>query len=561
MSSTIHLDKLPIELIHKILNYLSSNDIFISFYNINPSMNMILNTYDRYELIFQSINMSKFDLISHLVNPCQIISLTLSNMDDTPGQFQLFLSLFSIKQFIKLRTLQLIQPSNPIDFNQILTDLHTIKSLKSLSILHCQPSSVNQQTFILFSSLLSTSSSLRRLYLSGALNTIFEYDLTSSIDHLYFNDNLCNTVPLQIIISRMPYLKSLDTAITLNMNYNNLSSFNNLTRLTLTIFINMNDSDLKILLKHMPLLVYFKLIANGKQWFNGYYWEECLPLNLKIFQFNFSTQSIHINEQVIFETFQTSFWIDKKHWNVMLDYQMNPTMTHLYSLPYCDTQFYYRPSIDPTHQLRSLVPIDKSYMNNVTKLTLDLSAVMNEVKMMSSTHLFSNISTLVLSDSKCCLSVEPLFEFLKSIIDLNHITELKLGQFHHPDLLKNLCNHLPRLHSLQIVETMFNELEMLDFRNITHLNIFDSLHNVEKMCSIFPSIEHLNVRLITFEQMQQVFELLEKTLINVTFRHINQELQEHVIKWLEEDYSGHRQFSYDTDEHMNLHIWLCDYTI
>jgi hypothetical protein len=381
MLSTVHrLDTLPIELIHKILNYLSSYDIFMSLYNINTSMNMVLDTYDKYRLNFQSINMSKFYLILHSINPSQVISLTLSNMDDTPGQFQLFLSLFSIKQFTKLQSIELSQPPNPIDFNQILIDLHTLKYLKSLSILHCQPSSINQETFVLLASLINTSTSLYRLHLSGALNALFEYNLTSSINHLYFNDNLCNTITLQTLNSRMPCLKSLDTAITLNMNYTHLSSFNYLTRLTLTIFINMNNSDLKILLNHMPLLEFFKLTASGKQWFDGYYWEQSLPSTLQLFQFNFSTQSIHINEEVVLETFQTPFWIEKKRWNVMLDYQMNPTMTHLYSLPYCDTQFYYRPAIDPTHKLRSLVPTDKSYMNNVTKLTLDLSGLMAEVK-------------------------------------------------------------------------------------------------------------------------------------------------------------------------------------
>jgi hypothetical protein len=127
----------------------------------------------------------------------------------------------------------------------------------------------------------------------------------------------------------------------------------------------------------MLSLVFFKIIANGKQWFNGHFWEECLPINLQIFQFNFCTQSIYINEQIIFETFQTSFWMNKKHWYVMLDYQMNPTMIHLYSLPYCDTQFYYRPTMNPNRKFRSSI---KSNMNNVTKLTVDLSTLITEVK-------------------------------------------------------------------------------------------------------------------------------------------------------------------------------------
>ncbi|CAF1486234.1 unnamed protein product [Rotaria sordida] len=559
MSTMACLDKLPIELIHTIFNYLETHDIFISFYNINTYINTILNTYQRYHINFESISMSNFYMTLHHINPSQVISLTLSNMDDTPGQFQLFFSLFSMKQFIRLESLQLIQPLNPIDLNKILIDLFPSESLKSLSIIHCQPSSVNQETFLLFSSLINTSTSLRRLYLSGALNTIFHYDITSSINHLYFNNNIFNTVPLEYIALRMPYLTSLNTAITLNMNYTHILTLIHLTRLTMTIFININNSDIKILLNKMPSLVFLKITANGKQWFNGHFWEQHLPLTVQTFQFNFCTQSIHINEQIILETFQTPFWLKIKQWYVMLDCQMNETMTHIYSLPYCDTQFYYRPSMNPIYKFRSSVPISKPYMNNVKTLTVDFSTLITESNSsLTSTHFFSNISTLILVDHGCYSSIQLLLNFLESIIDLNQIIGLKLGQFHHPDFISILYNGLPQLHSLRIPETLYTKLQMLDFRNIRSLNICDWLTNIDRMIFMFPSIKCLCIRSITFEHMRQVIELLKETLINITFRHINQELQEKIVKWLYDYFDKHRQFSYDIDEHMNLHIWLSD---
>ncbi|CAF2569976.1 unnamed protein product [Rotaria sp. Silwood2] len=506
--------------------------------------------------------MSHFYITLHHINPSQVISLTLSNMDDTPGQFQLFFSLFSIKQFIRLESLQLIQPLNPTNLNRILIDILTLESLKSLSIIHCQPSSVNQETFLLFSSLINTSASLRRLYLSGALNTIFHSKITSSVTHLCFNNNIFNSVTLENIVSRMPYLKSLNTAITLNMNYTYLSSPIHLTRLTMTIFININNSDLIILLNKMPSLVFFNITASGKQWFNGNFWEQHLPLTLRTFQFNFCTQSIHINTQIILETFQTPFWLKIKHWYVMLDCQMNQTMTHLYSLPYCDTQFYYRPSMNPTRKFRSSAPIVKPYMNNVKKLTIDFSTLITESSSsLASTHFFSNISTLILVDHGCYSSIQLLLNFLECIIDFTQIVELKLGQFHHPDFIRILYNRLPRLYSLRISETLYSKLQMLDFRNIRSLNICDCLTNIGGMVCMFPSIEYLCVRSTTFEHMRQMIELLGKTLINVTFRHTNQKFQEQIIKWLYEYYDKHRQFSYDIDEHMNLHIWLSDLVV
>lgn len=379
MSSILSLDNLPVELIHKILHYLHYHEIFTSVYDASSRMNDILNTYDRYVLNFQSISMSHLYLTLHHVKPERIVALTLSNMDDTPGQFQLFLSLFSIKQFVRLKSLDLIQPTNPNHLNSILADLSHLHHLFSLSIMHCQRSSVNQKTFEYLTSFLKTSTSLRRLSLSGALNTLFEYQFHSSIHRLYFNDNVFNMATLPGIFCRMPELKSLETAVTIDMNYGHLPNLSHLTRLTITIFVNMTNVGLRTLLSKMSSLVHLKIVANGQQWFNGQYWEQSVPASLRRFQFNFCTQSIHVNEEITLESFQTAFWLVTKQWHVMLDYQMNPTMVHLYSLPYSERQFYYRPSSDLSRRCRSSTPVDRSYMHHVTKLTLDFSVLVTEV--------------------------------------------------------------------------------------------------------------------------------------------------------------------------------------
>ena len=561
MSSILSFDKLPVELIYKILHYLHYHEIFSSFDNISTRMNDILNAYDRYRLNFQSISMSHFYITLNYMKPEQIISLTLSNMDDTPGLIQLFLSEFSIKEFIRLEFLELIQPTNPNHLNSILTDLPSLKSLMSLSIIHCPPSSVNQQTFENLTSFLRRSTSLRRLYLTGALNTAFEYQFISSIDRLFFNDNVFNTTPLSTILSSMPQLKSLETSITSHINAIALPSFNHLTRLSMIIFVNMTNSDMKNLLEKVSSLRYLKIIANGKQWFNGHFWEQSLPLDLIRFQFNFCTQSIHLNEEIIFETFQTPFWLQTKHWYVMLDYQMNPTMAHLYSLPYCDSQFYYRPSMDNERRCRSSSSLDRSYMMNVTKLTLDFSILVTESNpSISFSHYFPRVSTLILSDNGYFTSIQPLLHCLQSIVDLNHIVELKLGHFHYPDLIRLIHSSMPHLHTLWIAETMFAKLEMLDFRQIRSLVICDCLTNVDRLCLMFPHLTHISLRLSTFERMRRVIELLDQTLRNLTLKHMNQSLQEQVIKWLTKHCQNHRDFSYQFDQHMSLHIWFNDST-
>lgn len=151
-----------------------------------------------------------------------------------------------------------------------------------------------------------------------------------------------------------------------------------------------------------------------------------------------------------------------------------------------------------------------------------------------------------------------IINFLDSTINFTYITELKLGQCHHSDFIRVLYNYLPRLYSLGIAETMLTELQMLDFGNIRSLNICDCLLNVDTTISMFPTLESLCTRVVKYEHMQQVIELLKNTLVNVTFRHVSLELQEKTLEWLHGYCEKHRQISYDMDEHMNLHIWLGD---
>lgn len=377
--------QLPTDVLHRVFDYLECHDLIRTLRNVDLRLNKAWSTYDRMQLNFQSVSMSDFYFTLQRIDPHRVTSLTLSNMDDTPGQYQCFAVLFSLKQFHRLQSLQLLQPPNPAELNALLVQLDALDALSALAILHCPSAAVNQQTFVLLSSFIARSTSLRRLRLSGTLNSLFEHDFISPVRDLYFNDSLLNTVPLRTIVSRMPHLLSLDTAITTKATYEQLASFAHLTRLTLTIFVDMTKSDVELLLSQTSALIHLTITANGKQWFNGQFWEQCLPATVQSFQFNFCTQSVHLNEELILETFQTSYWLDIKQWYVALDYQMNSTMTHLYSLPYCDTQFYYRPSMDPARQFRTSVPISQTCMTNVRTLTVDVSNFVIDVRPLLST--------------------------------------------------------------------------------------------------------------------------------------------------------------------------------
>lgn len=565
--SSLCFDQLPVELIEKILHYLDFWEILHSFGNINRRLNEILLKKTRYEVNFKSISLSNFCRSLNLIEPAKVVNLCLSNDEETPGAIETFLSNHSLNRFENLEELYLIQPEDPMVLNRILVEISFLNNLKQLSIVHCQPASVNSETIRLLSEYLDRSKSIIRLNLSGAWNSLFETNFHSTIEEFYLNDNVFNTISLITIISRMKHLKSLETSVTINLDWKNMETLTNLTRLNLTFFISMSNDDLGHFFARFPSLVDLKLVANGANYFDGNLWEKVLPKHLKKFQFNFSARSNELSKQFTFETFQSEFWLNVKRWHVIFDYQMNPTMVHIYSLPYCDKQFYYRPSIDLDRHFRCSAPTSRFYMKNVTKLTLDLSALVTEVNQnylsslnpsLSSNHYFPNVRTLILSDNSYFVSVQPLIDCLKSIVDLEKISELKLGHFHYPDLIRLIHSSMPRLQTLWISEKMFAKLETIDFRHIRTLHICDCLTNVDRLCLMFPELRKISLRLTHFERMRRLLELLDKTIRNVTFKHVTPSLETQLVQWLTETYKTRRQVLYQIDAHMSFHIWFSD---
>lgn len=131
-------DSLTVEILHIIFDYLWTNEIFNSFLNINHYLNSVILSYNNSFLNFNSILRPIFNLTCRHIRPHQVISLTLSDSDDTPSQSQLFLSRFPLEQFCCLRALTLIAID---DSNQLLfASLDKMLRLTALEInskYHC----------------------------------------------------------------------------------------------------------------------------------------------------------------------------------------------------------------------------------------------------------------------------------------------------------------------------------------------------------------------------------------------------------------------------------------
>jgi hypothetical protein len=127
------IDVLPVELLHYIFGYLWAHEIFDAFSNLNGHLDAVLVNYDRYSVNFRSILKSRFDVICRQIRPDQIISLTLSDDEETPNQYELFFSLFDIEQFINLRSFNMNSIGNNA-FKRLLSNLYKLKYLSSLKL-------------------------------------------------------------------------------------------------------------------------------------------------------------------------------------------------------------------------------------------------------------------------------------------------------------------------------------------------------------------------------------------------------------------------------------------
>ncbi len=89
---TLIFDLYLVELVHTLFTYFWSDEILYSFFGINDHLNAIILPYSSHKINFQSIIECHFDILCRLIRPDQLISLTLSDGNDTPDRSKLFFS-------------------------------------------------------------------------------------------------------------------------------------------------------------------------------------------------------------------------------------------------------------------------------------------------------------------------------------------------------------------------------------------------------------------------------------------------------------------------------------
>ncbi|CAF1200139.1 unnamed protein product [Rotaria sp. Silwood1] len=381
----LSLNTLPVELLYRIFDSLDAETILFSIQYVCKRFHLIIINYNRYKLNFKTIFKHSFHQLCRITDPKNIISLILSDDNQTPGQIELFLSLYRIEEYIRLQSVTLMAIEE-FYLNIILKHLSSNCSLTSL-VIHCELNSVLSTETLLFLSLTIGKNSLRKLDLNLGYTNIdkFEWPLDCSIQYL----RLSNRIRFDKFCMILHCLPSIKTMILRDCLINDIKEINNLIsnnilyrQLTSLTF---EDCDLKMtiiesLLSLTPSLIHLIIIGNSDDLFDGARWEKFIQtklLDLNKFQFAFQSNMNISHDPTGLESllmpFQTPFWLETKQWLVTALCIQSSQFINLYTTQDCVSKINFHAQANKI--IRSTAPTiieDKLTMDNVREISLDL---------------------------------------------------------------------------------------------------------------------------------------------------------------------------------------------
>ncbi|CAF1306821.1 unnamed protein product [Rotaria sordida] len=445
-------DRLPIELIHSIFNYLLANDIFYALFNLSPYLDFIITNYDRYYLNFKSCRKSQFDFVCRHIRPDQVVSLTLSDANDTPDQSKLFFSYFKdIEHFVQLRSLRIIQ----IDKNSLKPLCIGLSQLKLLSSLEfTQVHSVSEQFNNVIVQLFPQ---LNRLILYDARHLTANTTTThpfSRLRHLTLGE--CWFVHLQRISHLAPNLTSLDINVQESttwpvLNYDQIPP-QSLIRLILNIETKGNDD-----------------LCDSLRW-------QMLVSHLKIFNFKFKLflQLSNDKQQELLSSFSNPFWIVEKHWFIVCN------QYEIYSVPRFAETSACESFLPPIYRT---VSNERLFYDHIFTLVLNK---IDEQQLLADHHRFPHVRVLLLAKH---LSLDTL----RSLVDLSQVQYLKASL----ETFVQLADNMPRLRELALSSLSLNGLKTSGYEQIRILHLdkinFIGKNDEKRLFHMFTRVERFYV--------------------------------------------------------------------
>ncbi|CAF0755239.1 unnamed protein product [Adineta ricciae] len=550
MTSNSHsftLSTLPNELLYRILGILDNQTILFSFRLTCRRFYSIAQTYNHYQLDFRSVSKPNFRSICRSIHPGHIVSLTLSNENQTVDQIKCFLSSFPFQQMTRLRSLILLK----IDYQDFHTILQALSTLSSLSVTFSNSNFQNFETLSLLSSIIS-GPKLRSLTFDLSTDNINQISWSKEclLQSLTMSQSIGFTQLCTILSSALQLKKIVlqDCIVAINRDTDLSMAYTQLISLTL------NDSELDMngcesLLSVVPSLEHFRIIG-GSQLCDGLFWENLIKKNLlKLTKFEFGLPGeapLLLNDsseiQKLIASFRTAFWLEVKQWFVTCYYFKSSSSYCLYSLPICKSNVKLFANKDKlSYSTYSYFSQDISMTDNINEMQLNLTKLMagdkDDGNQAAIYPYFRNLTKLLIDidDEWPMNSVE----FLSSFINLSHIVNLtirlNLSIKYDFDQLLHITHFFDQTSHLQ------------------SLVIDNSEISAETICSLVPHhVRHFQVTTNSIQDMKLLIEQMVY-LWSITFEAFSAEdLKIDLSNWLAET----RPSSTLKYENSVLSIWL-----
>ena len=215
MSNFCLLNRFPVEIFYVLFDYFVVHELFLIFANISDYIDSIIHSYPNHRLHLRSIRKSQFDLLCSRIRPEHVISLVLSDADDTSGLSTAFLSCYRLEQFTRLQSLNLIDIEYD-SLQSILSDLDKLDALRAFSlneqsIRYPYPRGVRPESFHFTDAQIGTLSSMYRLRLDQATTLA-----SRSFSHLrQLEVHRCFPSELKMILQSASQLRSLTVCLNL----------------------------------------------------------------------------------------------------------------------------------------------------------------------------------------------------------------------------------------------------------------------------------------------------------------------------------------------------------
>ncbi|CAF0845169.1 unnamed protein product [Adineta steineri] len=544
-----NFESLPNELFIECFQYLNASDIFRSFDQLNSRFHLLIRNCPLYVNFheFKKLNFNEFcQVISS--NPelkQNIISLQLSN-DKTYGQIRLFLSLFSLNEFLNLRSLSLIGIQNYC-CQQLL---HALPSLSNLHRLSCTPT---RGVFPDMSPAL-LQSNIRILTIPSVyLHSTFTDNIMMTVISLTIHR--CSAFDLYKLLKYTTVLKYLKIEKLYDNQKNDIVPNNTKNAFHLKQFIvkyaNVKFESLKLILQCLPSLEIFSIYSQDNiEMIDANRWQNLIEIYLPVltvFKFCFGEFSVYSYEEKLIKItqFQSDFWHEKHQWYI--DYKIDYFSLIVYTLPYIHNDYTLTTAdhgSDNSNQFDNLDEFDSSdRFDNVNELSIWTRMIRSD-----SSFYFRNVKTLRLTSGVEGEGETDEYElqtydlqFLDVIVNLSNIQHLIIAEecyMSSSEVLLNILEQLPVVSSLTIrrdqLISYLDNYQLCKWLNekIKTLNISSGwnqsgIHNQfgnENLFSkTFLNVEHLICDIETLDELLLILSKCSK-LSTLNIGNINEEI-------------------------------------